>query len=198
MSFKVNKGLVLLSLVMLLSACGGGSSSGRGSGAAFDGVWKNSPACESEVNIDPVTNEVDKSSMEASATIMGSTLTLNVTEYSATDDCTGNHDDFVTESTLTYGKDVPNAAPAASICSNTKEVDVAIKSAKVNGVALTDKQLAAAIASDDIPGLDHYGLICSSPDGFKLYFGDDEGGTKLGKTKQTRPTLIDASNFLVK
>ncbi len=196
MSFIINRSMVLLSTIALLSACGGGGSTKTSgvSSSAYDGTWKPSPVCEQEKYTNPEDGQVINSSTKASLVIKGSSATLDVTEYANSLDCTGANEVYKADIALTYGDDVPNAS---SVCSNTKKVDAKVTSMTVNGVKLTAEALAALLAADGVPALNSYGLLCTSPDGRRLYFGQNIGNL-IGNSESTRPININDEKYLEK
>lgn len=192
MIFEINRSLALLSIVALLSACGGGSEDTTSN--VYDGAWKPSPICKSSTYTDPVTKEVINESTKASLVIKGASATYDITEYPNSLDCTGASEHIKIDSSLAYGAFV---ADASSVCSNTRKIDTAITSMTIKGVTLSAEALATFLADDDTPRSVSYGLICTSPDGTKLYFGDD-GGNKPGNSDATRPIFIDSTSYLEK
>ena len=190
---KVNRSLVLLSLPVLLSACGGGGSSKSSNISTYDGVWSPSPMCSDDTSTDRATGVVTLGSSKTSIIITGATAKLSVIEYSASADCTGVNKDYQADIALTYGDDMPTAS---SICDNTKKVDSKIISMTLNGVDLSAEEIKTGLEEDKIPSLQEYGLMCTSSDGSRLYFGMREEG--LGETDDTIPTEIRSDIFLEK
>jgi len=192
---RLLKQLSLTSSIAFLTACGGGGGGGSGDASSvsdYDGVWRPPIACEDDSYV--LGNETFLESSEGTITINGSTAILDVTEYSASSDCTGINDKYSSNITLDYGDDAPTAS---SVCSNAREIDVTINSFTVNGIEISGSELTNAIANDQVPSLDSFGLICTSDDGARLYGGDDENGTKLGDSEATRPTQIDDTFYFV-
>ena len=192
MSLKINRSLVLLSLSVFLSACGGGSSKSPNTGI-YDGVWSTSPTCKDESYTDIATDVVTQKSVKVSIVITGATAKLSAIEYLESVDCTGVKENYQADIALTYGDDVPTAS---SICSNTKKVDSKIILMTLDDVELSAEEIETGLENDEIPALQPYGLMCTSPDGSRLYLGHRESG--LGETNETRPIAIRSDIFLGK
>lgn len=182
--------------ITLLSACGGGGTDfTRGAFSTFNGTW--AQACDGDITTNPFdSNQVVSQSSEAILTIAGISATLDVTEYLESENCsTGVNENFIVEINLLYGDEVPDAA---SVCSNTTEVDAVITSVTSNDVTLTGDQLTAALTSGSVPSLiNGFDLICSSSDSTLLYFGANDT-IDSGTSEATRPTIIDDSFFLTR
>lgn len=188
---------IYIAFATTLTACGGGSSDfTRGAESTFNGDW--SQACDGDTVTNPFDNtQVISQSNEAILTISGNSATLDVTEYSESDNCTtGDTENFIVELTLVYGDGVPDAA---SICSNTIEIDTVINSATSNGIILIGDDLIDAVNAGIVPSLTAFDLICSNSDGTGtfLYFGNDDAAGS-GTSDATRPEIIDDTFFLTR
>lgn len=196
MQTKIKKSLAPLSaltvaglLSLLLTACGGSSSSFKVGGdaspefspgasnpagdvTAYDGRWTTSPACI----YDAFRSEAFQYQWE----IQGNSAVLTSDVFD-TSDCSGQAVSVEFLYQFQYGSQRPQVS---SVCRDVREVDMVLIAVQRDGQSVPLSQLAADIS------LYQYNLICTTGD--KLYFGDTSSDPFFnGVTPRRRPISLD-------
>ena len=192
---KTIQNLSLLSLIPILTACGGGGSDSDVVTSAFEGTWSNETGCEVDsVTFDGVTTIYG--SYKDILTITGDSAVFDFYEYE-TNNCSGESVNGKGTMNLTFGDTVDDAS---SICSNAQEVNAELVSIELEGTVYSGELLESFIEENDgdTPSLASFGLLCTSDDGKRIYAGDTDDESNSGQTEETRPTTIDDEFYLVK
>jgi hypothetical protein len=169
------------SLSIGLTACGGGNGDGGDSDLPdevvdlFDGTWVD--AC----TFDATANEAET----ITTTIDGNSMRLLYSQHSIQDCSDAAKLSVDATANLEYKGEL-----ATGDCTAEKVI-MTITSAKLNGITLSDTQLASIIATTDLINSPQYDLLCLDSEN-ALRTGDSDGDLD-GSTADKRPTTMDMS-----